>query len=177
MHDAAFEYVRRAARALGPRKTVVEFGGRNVNGSIRSLFRCERYLAIDQFSGEGVDLVADCAIWSPPEEMEIDTVVCCSVLEHAATAREMVLNAASILGPGGAFVCTTVADPWPAHSAIDGGALRPGEFYRSVSDTALWEWLTDREGFDGDVTVERHARTGDVFSVAKKLRRVRKVCP
>ena len=165
MHPAAWEFVARCAEELGPRRWVVDFGGRNVNGSVRDLFRAERWTAVDAIPGEGVDAVADAATWAPEGGVCPDTVVCTSVLEHARDPEGIVLNAARVLPLGGAFVLSTVSDPWPPHSAVDGGPLRVGEVYRNVELSDLYDWLKAARFASWSLGT---TPAGDVFVLARK---------
>lgn len=144
MHEAAYQYVASAAFRCGPFERVLECGGRNVNGSVRGLFPGAYYRSIDIEPGDGVDEVAD--FGTLHVEPEWDCVICCEVLEHTPAALVLIVNAARALRPGGTLICTAAGEGRAEHSAIDGGPLRPGEFYRNVSVEALAEWL-DIAGF------------------------------
>jgi len=132
MHEAAKTWVRRFVLAHGPGTRVLEIGSREINGEVRSLFRkAESYTGIDLAPGAGVDLVADGATFvleAPP-----DRIVCCEVLEHAPNAAAILANAWRQLAPHGWLVVTCAAPNRAPHSAVDGGPLRPGEFYRNLT--------------------------------------------
>ena len=82
MHREAFGYIAQQVKELPPRKHVVEFGGLDINGSVRSLFTAAKsYVSVDPQAGRGVDVVMDALDYTP--EKPVDTVVCCEVLEHA----------------------------------------------------------------------------------------------
>jgi SAM-dependent methyltransferase len=131
MHPAAYHYVAgQSSLIVTPEMSVVEIGGRNVNGSVRSLFPTQRYSAIDVVDGPGVDIVADGADWRPSEP--VDCVVCCEVLEHTQKVKAIVNNAAKMLRSGGRFIVTCAGRNRPPCSPIDGGAPRPGEFYQNI---------------------------------------------
>jgi cyclopropane fatty-acyl-phospholipid synthase-like methyltransferase len=74
--------------------------------------------------------VADAADWHATESF--DAVVTTEVLEHASRWREVVQNAWHALGDGGVLLLTCATDPRPEHSAVDGWALREGEWYANV---------------------------------------------
>jgi SAM-dependent methyltransferase len=164
MHASAREFVRRSFRSLGPRRFVVEFGSRDVNGGCRDVFGLVRYLGVDKTEGPGVGAVADAAEWSP-SGMRPDVVVCVSLLEHAPNAGGIVANAARVLEPGGALILTTVSDPFPEHNEEDGGRLRPGEHYRNIRPEEVATWLS--AGFKR-FTLEWSGETGDVFALAER---------
>jgi hypothetical protein len=66
-----------------------------------------------------------------------DCVVCCEVLEHTASALVIIANAYRALLHDGVFIMTCAGERRAEHSAFDGGPLRPGEFYRNVSESQL----------------------------------------
>lgn len=161
MHPSAYQwYVDRAAQ-LPHLRSIVEIGGRNINGSVRQLFSADSYLSLDLHDGPGVDVVADACEWAPLTTP--DLVICSQVLEHAPQAAEMVARAHSWLAPGGVLLIATVGGAWPPHSAIDGGPVRPGEFYRGVSTSDLAEWLSPF----GHYTC-RSYESGDRFAIGIK---------
>ncbi len=152
MHDAAFNYVRDQLAEHGPWVRVVEIGSRNINGGVRELFSQETsdFTGIDCREGPGVDLVADGATAT---FNNVDAVLCTEVLEHAENAAEIIANACRWLRSGGVFVMTCGGEGRHEHSAIDGLALQPGEFYRNVDRATLEAWLTDAgySRFDIDI--------------------------
>jgi len=125
MHAAAYRFVESvASKCRGP---VYEIGSRDINGSVRPLFGAVKYLGVDLKPGPGVDVVGDALDYLPPFEPQ--TVVCCEVLEHCAAAILLVMHACGLVPPGGALILTTAGAERPPHSALDGGPLRPFEFY------------------------------------------------
>lgn len=162
MHGEAYEFIlSTTGKNKMPEGLVVEIGSRNINGTIRGCFK-EPYVATDVAPGPGVDVVADGATYEPPQPAAI--VVCCEVLEHARNAPEICANAYRILAPGGVFLVTAAGTGRAPHSAVDGGRLNPGEFYRNVTETDLRAWLADFS--ECDVTV--NPRANDIYAVAWK---------
>ena len=161
MHLAAYAFVatRGAAGAPGP---VLELGGRNINGSIRDLFSATPYLSLDCLPGPGVDVVADGSTYQPVDAP--GTVVCCEVLEHTPAAEAICRHAVAILRPGGRFVLTAAGVGRGEHSAVDGGPLRPGEYYRNVTRDDLTGWLSGFSAVDIVVNDEAH----DIYAIATK---------
>jgi SAM-dependent methyltransferase len=139
VHKHAFAYVASVAEDR-PTGTVIEIGGRDINGSVRPLFG-RFYRAIDVQAGPGVDVVADGATYRPARP--VACVVCCEVLEHTPNAEAICRNAYQMLRPGGVFIATMAGIGRPPHSAIDGKALRDGEYYRNVPIEDLRAWLSD----------------------------------
>ncbi len=78
MHQAAREYV--SQWATDEEISVVEIGGRDVNGGIRQLWPHASWTSLDLEDGPGVDIVTDALNWLPPRP--VDLVVCCEVFEH-----------------------------------------------------------------------------------------------
>lgn len=139
MHGEAYEYVAAHRYDIEPVRRVLEIGSRDVNGSVRGLFAGTQYVGVDIAPGDGVDVVADGSKFRP--KYKVDVVVCCEVLEHTRKAKAIVANAGVALRKGGMFVATMAGPNREPHSAVDGNALRDGEFYRNVSARTLHGWL------------------------------------
>lgn len=161
MHSEAYAFVQSVA-AQRPKGLVVEIGGRNINGTIRDLFKADRYVSVDVLDGPGVDVVANGKTFEPSEPAAC--VVCCEVLEHTADAEAICKHAHKILAPNGVFILTTAMPPRAEHSAIDGGSKRPDEFYRNVTERELRHWLKPF----ATVTIEAHGDRGDIYAIARK---------
>jgi len=143
MHEEAYAFVRGVLAGLPAPHDVVELGGLDFNGSVRDLFNRTRYCSVDLVAGHSVDVVADAADYVPPEAP--DMVVCCEVLEHSPRADEIVRNAIRMLAPGGVLLVTCATDPRAPHSAVDGNAVRAGEWYQNVAQESLRAWLEGME--------------------------------
>lgn len=161
MHAEAFAYVAEAVAGCRFR-TVLEIGGRNVNGSIRGLFGDCDYRTLDIAPGDGVDIVADAADWKPDATYE--AVVCCEVFEHTPRWPEILATMAAAVDLGGTAIVTAASLDRAPHSAVDGGPLRDGEYYGNVDPNELAAAM-QRAGFSGRVSV--HPR-GDVYATATK---------
>ena len=162
MHPEAASFVAMAAYQLGPFDTVLELGGRYVNGSVRPNFVGARYVSVDIVAGPEVDVVADATTYRPDEKF--DVVVCAEVLEHVDHPEEFVATAWSALRPGGWLILTAACPPRAAHSGTDGGALRNGEWYQNINPDMLRRWLV---GWD-QTEIEVHDDRGDVYAVARR---------
>jgi SAM-dependent methyltransferase len=162
MHPEAREFVARTLADLPPRRSVVEIGSRQINGSIRDLLNGARYTGLDLYEGPGVDVVTDAATWDPPEP--VDTVICCEVLEHVPDPTMLLASARRWLAPGGVLIVTAASYDRPAHSGVDGGPPRWGEHYANIGPTTLACWLEDF-GF-GRVFVRHDPAAGDVHATA-----------
>jgi SAM-dependent methyltransferase len=162
VHTAAFRFIANQISNL-PSGPVVEIGGRDINGSIRVLFPDVPYTSIDLEAGPGVDVVADGATYVPDEKAAV--VVCCEVLEHAENAYQICENAYAMLRPGGVFLVTAAGNGRPEHSAVDGGHLRDGEFYRNVSLDQMCAWLWQ---FPPRMVVSVNDHAKDIYAMATK---------
>jgi hypothetical protein len=139
MHADARAFVAEACRRWPPRGPVYEIGSRDINGGVRDLFAGLEYLGVDCAPGRGVDVVADALSYRPAWHPA--TIVCCEVLEHTAEAAGILSHAARLLEPGGRLFVTTAGPSRAPHSAVDGGRLRPGEYYAGISTNTLALWL------------------------------------
>lgn len=162
MHTNALEWIR--CHVTDEPVTVLDIGGRNINGSPRPLFPyATTYTVLDIADGPGVDIVADAAEWKP--DREYDVVVCAEVFEHTPVWPEICETAYLALRPGGRLIVTCAGPGRNPHSAVDGGDLRPGEHYGNVDPGELRAAL---EEFFADVVVDQQTNPADVRAVATK---------
>lgn len=162
MHLAAASFVAVTAERLGPFESVLELGGRAVNGSVRPSFPRARYVSVDIRPGPEVDVVADATTYRPDERF--DCCVCCETLEHVPDPDGFVATAWGALRPGGLFILTAACPPRAPHSAVDGGPLRNGEWYLNVEEDRLAAWLVGWK----DAEIEVHEDRGDIYGLAVK---------
>lgn len=168
MHEQAMEWI--AKWATTDPVSVLDIGGRDLNGSPRHLFpAATRYTVLDALPGElvtDVDVIADAATWNPSGQWW-DVVVCAEVLEHAAQWRAILRTAYAACRPGGRLIVTTAAPGRPPHSAVDGEfRLLPGEHYANIRPDAL-EWALLAAGWS-EVTVDVRDYPADVRAAAVK---------
>jgi SAM-dependent methyltransferase len=163
VHAEAFDWVRR--HATDQKVTVLDIGGRNINGTCRELFPSADYTALDIRPGEGVDIVADATKWTPDKAYGV--VVCTEVFEHTSVWRDICRTAFRALRPGGRFIVTMAGPGRPDHSAVDGQwRLLDGEHYANIEPDELQEALSDI-GFT-DITVDYQTAPCDTRAVATK---------
>lgn len=148
MHFSAWDYVFQSLVKIGPRRRVLEFGARDVNGSIRHLFIGAEYTGLDIEGGEGVDVISFPADYVASHAGEFDTVVCVETLEHDPDPSATIKAARTALqDEGGVLLVTAAAAGRPAHSGFDGGPhLRDGEHYANIDRESLTGWLADSFG-------------------------------
>lgn len=162
MHQQVREFV---AGWCGPHywPRVVEFGSRDVNGTVRDLVPHQTWVGIDRVPGNGVELVMDCRDYYPITQP--DLLVCLEVLEHSDDPQAIVEQAGQVLKSGGWLVMTCATDPREPHSAGDGGPLPAGEHYANVAldDFVDWCWW-------GEVIVsEVDEVAGDLRVIVRKF--------
>lgn len=163
MHVEAYRWLDLTLRHLPRPSSVLELGSRDINGTPRTLLAGVPYVGIDLVNGPGVDIVADAAMYAP--ETLADVVLCCEVLEHAEEAPGIVFNAVACAKPGGHVLITCATDPRAPHSAVDGGGLRDGEWYRNIQPEDLIDWV--RAAGAMPLTTELSAARGDLYLLAK----------
>lgn len=160
MHQGAHDWIR-DQMPVTKLTRILEIGGRNVNGSVRHLFRHCEYLSVDMSPGTDVDVVADGATYTPP--WEPDLVICAEVLEHAYNAPDIIWNIGQMLRPGG-YAMLTMASLDRAPHGCDGGAVG-NEFYRGVYPALLLSWLASNVW--GEILINSDT-PGDLYCRARK---------
>lgn len=167
MHREVLEWLGMQFDALGDDLRVFEIGSRNVNGSARQAARAgqvAQWWGCDLSPGPGVDYVGPGEDAAPP--WPADVVVCCEVLEHTPLTGPILANAAQRLRPGGVLLVTCATEPRRPHSAVDGGPLRHGEYYRNVLPDELRAAMTAAglEVVDALAYLDR----GDLYMAGRK---------
>ncbi len=142
----------------------LEFGSRDINGSIQGHFPNTRWTGVDIAEGPGCDIVADASTYQHPEL--VDLVVCCEVFEHTALWPEIVANSFLQLKSGGMAIFTAAGRGRGPHSAVDGCALREGEHYENVDEYRFDQTLV-LAGFT-DIEVDWIANPGDVRAFGRR---------
>jgi hypothetical protein len=162
MHAEAYDWVR---QHVGNPATVLDIGGRDINGSCRPLFPQTDYTVLDIRPGANVEIVADAATWVP--ERQFDLVLCTEVFEHTESWPQICVTAYAACRVGGRFIATMAGPGRTPHSAIDGGwTLAPSEYYGNVHPETLRIEL-EAAGFV-DMIIDVRASPADVRCVAWK---------
>lgn len=139
MHDAAFAFYKDNLHSLDP-MDVLEFGSYNINGSVRDAYvNSASWHGIDVVPGNGVDEVGDASIWK--SDKRYDIVICAEAFEHTPEWKKIIENAKEHLNTGGLFLASCASRSRPPHSAVDGGALQDGEYYKNISPEEMTEYL------------------------------------
>jgi hypothetical protein len=163
MHDEAFEWV--AKHATTDPVSVLDIGGRDVNGSPKSLFpNAVTYTVLDIVEGDNVDIIADAATWIP--DQRYDVIICAEVFEHTPDWPAICATAYAACKPGGQLILTMAGMGRPAHSAVDGFRRRPGEHYANIPGERLGCVLLGA-GWR-DITVDCQLSPADTRAVAKR---------
>lgn len=167
MHEQAFDYVKKTVKKYGPFKSVLDIGGRNVNGSPKELFPNASYLTLDIVPGHEVDIVADAADWTP--DQKFDCVITTETFEHTPRVEEIIQNIARMLKPGGRVIITCASSPRMPHSGIDGGRLHADEYYSNVEPESMYAYLEDARFFEIEVTKRIYPNHGgDLYATGLK---------
>lgn len=185
MHAEVMQFLRETFTAEPPKYGVLEIGSRNINGSARDViagvcgeclgtgsidirgegYPCShRYHGVDLVAGPGVDQVVDGPEVDPP--FAVDVVISCEVFEHTTEWPEIVENAFGVLMPGGRLVVTMATTGRAPHSAVDGGALRDGEFYSNV-ELGVLVTMAEACGFT-TAYCRSFADRGDLYAIFRK---------
>lgn len=87
------------------KKSVLEIGSWDTNGSVRNIFSNCIYTGVDISEGPGVDIVCEGQNLEF-DDMHFDTVISCECFEHNPYWKETFLNMIRMLKPGGLCLIT-----------------------------------------------------------------------
>jgi hypothetical protein len=149
---------------------VLDFGGRDVNGSVRSLLPAAKWLGVDRIPGPGVDLVLDLTTLGSMPVAFGHAIVCTEVFEHVREWPQIVRAAAQSLRDDGPelFLVTCASTGRRPHGAAGEMDPPPGEWYANVPPELLRQAL---EWHFHEVHVEYQANPGDAYAWARGVRR------
>jgi SAM-dependent methyltransferase len=163
LHTQALDWVSR--HSTHDPITVLDIGGRDINGTCRPLFPNARYTVLDIRDGPNVDIVADAANWIP--DRTYDIVVCTETFEHTDVWRDICRTTFRALTTGGRLIVTCAGPGRAVHSAIDGEfRLHDGEHYANITPDDLYTALASA-GFV-DITVDFLPHPCDTRAIATK---------
>ena len=140
MHPEAYEWVARWVSADEP-QCILDIGGRDVNGTPFPLFHPDScWEVVDLHESPNVTWVGDFLDYGSLDHF--DACLYLEVAEHTRFWPEHIAHALHFLDPHeGLFVFTAAGPTRAAHSAIDGGALRAGEWYQNIDPDRLSDYM------------------------------------
>lgn len=152
MHQEAFEGIRdliakHSVTRQYPR--ALDIGGQNVNGTVHTLLRVNRWDVLDIYPGAGVTIVADGTTWRKPEnDPGYGLVISTETLEHVEDWQGILHTAADSLTVGGVFLGSWGSTGRGAHTA-NGQPWSPdlGEHYGNVSPEETEDFLKESQIF------------------------------
>lgn len=134
MHPAVVDF---AEGTWEPAQTVLDIGGRDVNGTLRHLWPDATWTVLDHIEDDEVDIVADAATWEPTGTW--DLVLCTEVLEHTPDWRDVLATCRK--ATDGRLVVTCAGPGRRPHSALYEGPPLDGEHYANVYPDELADAL------------------------------------
>lgn len=173
MHPEAHDGLDRMLAAAGidfeQSYSCYDFGGRDINGSIRNLLPAAGWCGIDIVPGPAVTFVRDLTR-EPINLAVVDIIACTEVFEHVQNWPAVVANAAHCLSAGGPelFFVTCASTGRRPHGASGEMDPPPGEWYANVPPELLRQAL---EWHFHEVHVEYQANPGDAYAWAQGVRR------
>lgn len=167
MHEPVMQWLRERFARLDGELRVFEVGAKAINGTARQApapGQVAQWWGCDLAPGAGVDCVIDGREAVPP--FVADVAVCCEVFEHTPHWGDLWRNMYRQIRPGGVMLMTMACDPRAEHSAVDGGPLRPGEWYRNL---AMFELIDYIRAFNVNPESLRHdERAGDIYLAVRR---------
>jgi hypothetical protein len=140
MHHAVLEWVQRWVPAAPC--SVLDCGGRDINGSPSYLFENATLEVVDLVQGPGVTWVGDVLDYGNAQPFDVGLYL--EVAEHTPDWPLHIKHIRDLLNKKtGLFIFTAATHGRPAHSASDGGQLQPDEYYNNI-DPDLLAQLLDR---------------------------------
>lgn len=147
---------------------IFDFGGRDINGSVRDQLPNATWKGIDISPGPGVDLVQD--LTQPWGHRELaDIVVSTELLEHVQDWRSVLRTASEAIDPSGVqfLFLTCASNGRPEHGASGEPLPPPGEWYGNVDPNELREEL---KKYFSTVRVVFNPNPGDAYAWAAGIK-------
>jgi Methyltransferase domain len=168
MHEAAFEAVQRFSRTValnGIEGRGLDLGGRDVNGTVHSLFPQVRWDVVDIVEDPSVTIVADVTTWEP--DALWDLVISTETIEHVQEWTRIVEVGYKALKDGGFLVVTGGSTGRGPHSCTGVVPIPEGEWYGNVAPGDLYNTALDA-GFEAPYVEYNPAPHFDVYMLAQK---------
>lgn len=147
---------------------VADFGGRNVNGSIRDLIPNARWYGVDLIEGPGVDHARDLTLDWPMTFSQFDIIVTTELLEHVEDWRGVIRTMAQALVGEEMIFITCASTGRRPHGASGEWDPPPGEWYGNVAKDELERQLSK---FFAHYHVTYNPMPGDVYAWAQCVKR------
>lgn len=172
MHIEAYEGFARMLAQTGLNTdgdgTGLDFGGADVNGSVRAQLPNIKWRGLDIEPAPGVEIVANAAIWRPELVERVDIVIATELFEHTNEWREIIHTMALSLDPFGAqtLIATCASTGRGPHGARGEWGVPDGQFYGNVYPNDL---RAELEKYFSEVYVEYNPNPGDAYMWARGL--------
>lgn len=166
MHHEAWTFLVSQVPKVSP-VSIIDVGGRNVNGTPRDLWPSCEYTALDYIQGVGVDIVADATKWVPERKWSMG--VCTEMFEHVPPAhyRPILERLGKAVDTNGTLLLTCATDPRPKHAAGGEWEMDPNEFYQNVDPLELLKAFKDTGWKLVEFIVNPHP--GDIYARVTNL--------
>lgn len=152
MHQEAFEGIKNLIKKYNVTNQydrALDIGGQNVNGTVHTLLKVNRWDVLDIYPGPGVTIVADGTTWrKPPEDPGYELVISTETLEHVKNWQGILHTVSDSLIPGGVFLGSWASTGRVPHTSTgDEWTPESDEHYGNVSPEETEEFLTDNAIF------------------------------
>lgn len=170
MHEAAFQAVERFSRTVnlsGVSGKGLDLGGRDVNGTVHSLFPDIQWTVLDSVEHPSVDIVADVTLWNPLEVGVYDLVISTETIEHVFAWERILEVGYWVLRAGGHMIVTGGSTGRGPHSCTGVVPVPEGEWYGNVTPDDLYD-VADGLGFANLIVEYNPDPHFDVYMLAQK---------
>lgn len=170
MHPEAYnglkEMLDNSGYNLNVNYHVLDFGGRNVNGSIRELLPKAQWTGLDIIDGPGVDIVRDGTLDWPSHFPKFDIIVTTEMFEHVEDWRGAIRTCAQALNSFDVqtIFITCASTGRRPHGASGEWDPPPGEWYQNVAPDEMERQLSK---FFAHYEVTYNPMPGDVYAWAQ----------
>jgi hypothetical protein len=123
---------------------VIEFGSRNINGSVREFFATENYTGVDAVPGEGVDKLSLCHEFKGKDN-SYDVVISTEMLEHDPYWDLSIERMTRLIKVGGNLIISTAGRHRHPHGQSSYTPL--DKYYRNLTATNLAKFILKKARF------------------------------
>lgn len=170
MHPEAYNGLKEMLNSSGldlhKKYRALDFGGRNVNGSIRELIPGAVWTGLDIVAGPDVDIVRDGTIDWPKDYPLYDIIVSTEMFEHVEDWRGAIRTCAQALDPFSTSMIfiTCASTGRRPHGASGEWDPPPSEWYQNVAPDEMERQLSK---FFAHHEVTYNPMPGDVYAWAQ----------